>query len=564
MCYDCGYKTNGRGSDDSGVRMSKVAHYLQEHLVGEVFATTNMRKHFSTDGSIFSLMPAVVVYPRGENDVRKTARFTWQLAERGRVIPITARGAGTDQSGAALGSGIIMNFQAHMHRILELDSKTGVVKTEPGINYGKLQQTLHTHGRFLPPFPSSLEFSTIGGAVSNNTSGKKSLKYGPTLYYVKGLRVVLANGEVIETKKLSKRELSHKLGLNNFEGEVYRALDTLLEENHEVVTKSHLGVSKNTAGYNLADIKSKGGSFDLTPLFVGAQGTLGIVTEVVLKTEAYNPSTSLLVALFDDIKLAQEVIAEIMKLPDLPSSIELIDNSVLELIDKHNPNLLAGIINKPLPSLVLLIEFDNETERVQKRLAKRTQKIMEHNEVVCRLESDESSKEHLKKISSAVAAALAQAEGKLPTPVIDDGIVPPEHLAEYLEATRELLSKEHVTGAIWGSAGDAHLHVQPFLDLSEVGDRQKVFRLLGAYYDIVTGLGGSISSEDSDGRLRGPYLKALYGEEVYGLFQRVKQIFDPYGTMNPGVKINVTLDDIKPLLRHEYSQPNIYQHLLDL
>src|ERR1700752_4613433 len=127
--------------------MSKVAHYLQEHLVGEVMTSTDARQYFATDASILQLAPALIVYPRNENDVRKTARFTWQLAERGRVIPITARGAGTDLSGAALGSGIMLAFPAHMHRILELDSKSGVVSVEPGINYAKLQQTLNTHDR---------------------------------------------------------------------------------------------------------------------------------------------------------------------------------------------------------------------------------------------------------------------------------------------------------------------------------------------------------------------------------------------------------------------------------
>src|SRR5579863_3526243 len=121
-------------------RMSKVAYYLQEHLHGEVIATAAARRYFSTDASIFSVPPSLVVYPKGENDVRKTARFAWQLAERGRVIPITARGSGTDLSGAAIGSGIVLAFPAHMHRILELDEKAGTVVVEPGANYGKLQQ----------------------------------------------------------------------------------------------------------------------------------------------------------------------------------------------------------------------------------------------------------------------------------------------------------------------------------------------------------------------------------------------------------------------------------------
>ena len=143
--------------------MSKVAHYLQEHVMGEVMTAPDARRYFATDASVLSMTPAVIIYPRNENDVRKTARFTWQLAERGRVIPMTARGAGTDLSGAALGSGVIIAFPAHMHRLVEFDSKTGMVTVEPGINYGKLQQALLTHERFLPPYPASFEYSTVGG-----------------------------------------------------------------------------------------------------------------------------------------------------------------------------------------------------------------------------------------------------------------------------------------------------------------------------------------------------------------------------------------------------------------
>jgi FAD/FMN-containing dehydrogenase len=138
--------------------MSKIGQYLQQHISGEVLTTNDVRRYFSTDSSIFSIVPSAVIYPRGENDVRKAARFTWQLAERGRIVPMTARGAGTDQGGAAIGSGLIMVFPAHMNRIVEFDGKTGVVTVEPGINYGKLQQTLETHGRFFPPFPATFEY----------------------------------------------------------------------------------------------------------------------------------------------------------------------------------------------------------------------------------------------------------------------------------------------------------------------------------------------------------------------------------------------------------------------
>ena len=542
--------------------MSKVAHYLQEHLLGEVMTSADARKYFATDGSIFTVTPSIIVYPRNENDIRKTARFAWQLAERGRIIPITARGSGTDQGGASLGDGIMLIFPAHMNRVVELDQKSGVVVVEPGINYGRLQQTLQTHDRFLPPFPASFEYSTIGGAIANNASGEKSIKYGATRDYVKSLRIVLANGEVIETSRLNKRDLSKKLGLPTFEGEIYRALDTLIEENREVIDKLTLGVTKNSAGYALGSVKQDDGSFDLTPLFVGSQGTLGIVSEATLETETYNPETVLFMAEFDDIKQAEQAVMQLRALPTLPSAIEMVDSQLLELVDRLNPNQLKDIVSKPFPKVVLLVEFDDSSERQRKKLAKKADKILHDYARTVVQETDPAAQTRLWKIRHSSASVVAHSEGPLKAvPIIEDGVVPPEKLEEYMAGVYKLFASAKLQAAIWGHAGDGNLHMQPFLDLSQIGDRQKAFRLIDEYYKLVISLGGSTSGEHGDGRLRAPYLEQLYGADVYAVLQRVKQIFDPYSTLNPGVKVNVSLDDIKALVRSEYTMDHLYDHM---
>lgn len=542
--------------------MSKVAHYLQEHVSGEVVTSADARRYFSTDGSIFTVTPAVILYPRSENDVRKTARFTWQLAERGRVIPVTARGAGTDQSGAAIGEGIILAFTAHLNRIVELNAKTGVVTVEPGINYGKLQQTLQTHGRFLPPYPASLEFSTIGGAVANNASGEKSFKYGDTRHYVRSLRMVLANGEVIETGRLNKRDLSKKLGQSNFEGEIYRSLDSLVEEHKELLENLQLAVSKNSAGYNIWDVKRPDGSFDLTPLIVGSQSTLGIVTEVVLDTAVYNPETHLILAEFDDVKSAHQAITELKAIKDRPSAIEMVDRNLLEAVKTINPNLLKGLVKEPYPAVVLLVELDNSSDRTQDRTSRRAVKIIDKYARSHQLETTPNKQENLWKIRQASAALLAHGEGESKAlPIIEDGIVPLEKFEEYLTKVYDLFARHNLPIAVWGHAGDANLHIQPQLDLSQVGNRQTIFRLIDEYYDLVLGLGGSTTAGHGDGRLRAPYLHKMFGDELYGIFKKVKQIFDPYSTLNPKVKIDVSLNDIKPLVRSSYSLGHLYDHL---
>jgi FAD/FMN-containing dehydrogenase len=541
--------------------MSKVAHYLQEHLQGEVMTGTDARRYFATDGSIFQMAPALIAYPRTENDVRKTARFSWQLAERGRLIPITPRGAGTDHTGAALGSGIMLVFPAHMNRVLELDTKNNTVTVEPGINYSKLQQTLHTHGRFLPPYPASAEYSTVGGAIANNASGEKSVKYGDTLAFVKGLRVVLANGEVIETSRLSKRETSKKLGLATFEGEIYRSIDTLLEEQHDLLGQLSRNVTKNNAGYNLLDIKHKDGSFDLTPLIVGSQGTLGIITEAVLGTEVHNPQTTVILAKFDSLEQTQKAVLELRDLPESPSAIELVNEHVLKELHELNPNQLKEIIQPPFPAVTLIVEFDS-SDRAAKKLTKRASKIFENYATSFEVAEEPEQQQQFWQIRQATSSLMANNKGLLrAVPLIDDAAVPLDRLREYIEGIYSLLEANNLPAAVWGHAGDGNLHTQPHLNVGQVGDRQKAFRLLEEYNKLVIKLGGTISSEAGDGRLKAPYLEAMYGTELYGLFEKVKKVFDPYGTLNPGVKFGTSLDDLKAMVRPDYSHEHLYDHL---
>ena len=542
--------------------MNKIAHYLQDHVSGEIVTSSEARRHFSTDASIFTVTPNTIVYPRNESDIRKVTRFTWQLAERGRFFPITARGSGTDQTGAAIGQGIILVFPAHINRILEFDIKTGVVVVEPGINYGKLQQTLLTHDRFLPPYPASMEYSTIGGAIANNAAGDKSIKYGTTLDYVKELRVVLANGEVIITKRISKRELNKKLGLTTFEGEIYRNIDALIEENKDDIERMNLPVTKNVAGYALNMVKHKDGSIDLTPLIVGSQGTLGIITEATLTTELRRPSSSLIAIAIDDVNVLEEVILELRKFPELPSAMELVDDNLLNIVNQNNPNLIKHLISEPLPKFVLLVEFDNPSDHLQKKLTRKVVKLLKNYQLPYQLETDPEKKEDLWKIRQSTVAIIAHNEAHAqPLPVIDDGIVPPEQVSKLIQGVHNIFKSHNIPIAIYGHAGDGQLHLRPLLDLKQVGDRQKIFKLLDEFNNLVISLHGSISGENGDGRIRGNYLNMLYGEDIYELFKKVKQAFDPHGILNPGVKIGVNAQQQKGLLREEYSLGHLYNYL---
>jgi len=210
----------------------------------------------------------------------------------------------------------------------------------------------------------------------------------------------------------------------------------------------------------------------------------------------------------------------------------------------------------------MLIEFDNQNDRTQKRLTKKTLKILLKHQVPHRIETEPQKKEELWKIRHSAAAVVSYGEGAAKAlPIIEDGIVPEEKFKEYIDGIYALFERHGLRAAFWGHAGNANLHMQPFLDLAQVGDRQKAFKIMDEYYQMVIQMGGSTSGEHGDGRLRGPYLKYLFGDDIYGVFQKVKKVFDPYGMLNPGVKIDVTLDAIRPLLRQDYDVKHLYDHM---
>lgn len=540
--------------------MSKVADYLRQHIVGEVLTSPSVRKFFSTDGSVFTVTPQMVVYPRSTDDIRKIARFSWQLAERGKAVPITARGAGSDQAGGALGNGIILAFPAHLNKLLELDTKKNIARVQPGINYRNFQDTIKTHGRFLPPYPSSIDYSTLGGAVANNAAGERTVKYGTTRDFVSGLQVVLANGELIETRRLSKRELSHKKGLSTFEGEVYRQLDGLISDNKELINSARKHVSKNAAGYDLMDVKRPDGTFDLTPLMVGSQGTLGIVSEIDLMIMPNNMNRTLVVAGFKQIDDASAVVEDILKLA--PATIEMVDKHLLDFIESHYPNQLKGLLEEPFPEVLLLIEFDDLGKTTQGKKAKKLTKILSSVTQDFQITTDYDERDELWKIRHSAAALIAHSEGtKKALPIIEDGVVPQAQFQTFIHKIYELFKKYNLQAAVWGHAGNANLHMQPFLDLATVSDRQKVFKIMDEYYTMVMQMGGSTAGEHNDGRLRAPYLPLLYGQEMYKLFEATKKIFDPYNILNPGVKIGVSKEDQLRELRHEYNMDQLGHHL---
>jgi FAD/FMN-containing dehydrogenase len=541
--------------------MKQYLQELQHELAGLVMDNPEALRYFSTDGSIFTMEPKAIVYPKHTGDVQATVRFVAERAAEGKNLSVIARGKGTDQGGGAVGDGLMLVFPAHMNKLIRIEKNS--ITVQPGLLYSSMQKILHSHGRFMPPYPASIDFCSIGGAVANNSCGEKTVKYGATRDYVQKLKVVLSDGSLIETKRISAKELARKKKLTSLEGEIYRKIDQLITRNEEAIDKASPHTSKNAAGYAIWDVKRPDGSFDLSQLIVGSQGTIGIVTEVTLKTLPYQPRTHLVVGYFNDLKQASEAVLKLQKLK--PSALELVDYHLLEFLQKNKPGMLDGLIPAELPAITFLIEFDDASQLRQNIKSRQAQRIVKKYGYDMRVSTKPAEQARLWKIRRSAAAVIWMSQGKQKAvPIIEDGVVPVEKMEEFLNKTYKLLKKYKLDIAVWGHAGDANFHLQPFMDLSKKADRQKALDLADEFYDMVIKMGGSTCAEHNDGLMRSRYLRQLYGDKVYGIFKDIRDIFDPHDILNPGKKTDMTREEVHNLIweeRHEYSMKHLYDHM---
>ena len=521
--------------------MSKITQYLNEHILGEVTSAESVRQQFSHDGSILSIMPELVVSPRVTNDIRKVARFTWQLAEKGHVLPITTRGGGSDQTGAAIGKGIIINTLAHLNNIIFISTKNKdqFAHVQPGVNFGTLNEVLKSHGMIIPTFPSSFNYSTIGGAVANNAGGQFAGRYGLTGNYVTRLEVVLANGDLIETKRINKHELSKKKGLQTLEGELYRKIDGIIDDNKDLIDAKIGSKTTDNTGYSgIAKVKERDGSFDLTPLFIGSQGTLGVMSEIVLNADFYSGCELAIVALFESTEAARDAADSLTSLE--PASLEFIDGALFnEARDNYGKKYVFSETNANKDiGAALFIDFNDFSDNTRRRKLKLTmKKLSKLNTASAIYTSEDHSIEELNAIRE-VSSVMIQPEtkGDSLSSIIDNSSIPADRREEFILAIDELAQKHHISLPLQISWLNGVVHARPLLQLHQISDRQKTFKLISDYIELVIKCGGCIAAESSEGRIKSTAAYAQLDEGIVNIYEQIRIAFDPYGTLNPGVK----------------------------
>src|SRR3989338_2966563 len=524
-------------------------------LKGEVLEDEATLKFYSRDASLFEIKPQIVVFPKDVDDIKNLVVFVNKNLDQ--KIHLTPRSAGSDMTGGPLGESIVVEFTKYFNHIKKIGDNYAL--TEPGVFYRDFEKETLKHNLLLPSYPASIEICAVGGMAANNAGGEKTLAYGKTEKYIEELKVVLSDGNEYQFSPLTKSELEEKIKLQNFEGEIYRKIYKLAEDNYDAIKKAKPEVSKNSAGYLVWDVWDRN-IFDLTKLFVGSQGTLGIITEIKFKLVKPKTHSKLLVIFLKDIKPLAEIVSKVLK--HRPESFESYDDNTLKLVIRFLPEFVEllraknifslawqflpefwTILTSGFPKLILLAEFigdsiaevDEKIEAVKtdlqslkiKMRATRNEKEARKYWVM-RRESFNLLRHHIRGLRTA--------------PFIDDFVVKPEKLPEFLPKLNQILSEYSLIYTVAGHVGDGNFHIIPLMNLADPKSRKIIPELSEKVYRLVLDFGGSITAEHNDGLIRGFYLKAMYGDKIYKLFKEVKNIFDPNNIFNPGKKVDANME----------------------
>lgn len=527
--------------------MNKIAVYLSQHLAGEVSSAQSLRKLYSTDGSVLSIAPEIVAFPRVTNDIRKIVRFTWQLAEKGHIVALTPRGYGGDVTGAAIGKGIVIDTSKQLNGILEIAARDKLVHVQPGASLSRIDDTLKWQGLALPGAAyRGIRDVSIGGAIASDMLGYN----GRVADSIKKLEVVLANGDILETGKLSRREVSKKLGLQTFEGEIYRKLEGLIEDNNELIKQMAADSTRDNTGYKrIAEVRDKDGSFNLTPLFVGSQGTLGIISEVVLKADFYSVDETHAVIIADSIQTGRDLAERLVELE--PTELRVIDGTLLRRAAKHGASFPAlGSVEQT--GAVVYVRFNDFSVRAQDNKLKKLKKLLKKSNLTS-IDSTERNPEDFRSITGLhQTLQLGGSDDRIAMPIIDGASVPSNRCEEFESAVSELAGKNHIELPLELDMHAGTYTTYPLLSLDSVGDKQKIFKLLTDYATLVDKCGGAFTADGAEGRLKAPAAWAVIDEAQAHLYEQVRAIFDPFGTLNPGVKQKIDLRSLVVALRSNY------------
>lgn len=486
---------------------------------------------YAHDKSSFKIVPEKIFYPKNVAEISEIVRMCQEEKNKGNDVSITMRAGGTCMSGGPLNTGWIVDMTKYMHSV-SVDPKNKTATVEAGAYFRDIEDEAQKHGLIFAPYPSSHRICGIGGMLGNNASGEKSLRNGATGDNVLELEVVLADGSVRRIVPKDVQSVS-----DTTEKEIME----LFHMYGEKLRTATGNVKKSASGYRLEKVM-KDGTFSEAPLFVGAQGTLGIITKAVLKLVPAPEHTELVVVSGNSLADIPPIIETIRA--HNPEGLETFDGNTFakarEHITEHAEKLLPYIDEHA--HLFILAQFSESTEDATKAQASACKDALIAKGFRAEYVTNPADVEgawQVRRNSFTLMRDFNEPHHKA-VPCIEDVIIPQATLGEFVSELITILEKRCVHFGYHGHIGDGSLRVIPVFDFASPTVSEEILGLMDEVFVLVRRLGGNISADHSDGIIRTPFLKSFYGDELYGVFERIKKLYDPQGIMNPNKKVGGT------------------------
>ena len=505
---------------------------LETSLEGEVRFDAVTRALYSTDASVYQIEPTGVVIVRSREDVVRTI----QIAGR-HGVPITARGGGTSQAGQAIGAGLQLDTAKYFNRVLEVNAAERWARVEPGIVLDELNARLLPHRLRFAPDISTASRATVGGMISNNSSGARSVLYGKTIDHVLDLHVALSDGAIVHLRPVTPDELGPVCAADTLEGRCYRTLRRLGREHAAEVDRRYPKILRRVGGYNLDAFTDPARPFNLANLIVGSEGTLGLVVEARVNLVRLPAAQAVLTIEFDDLLDALGATPAILE--HRPSAVEVMDRFILDHA-RESPELdrlRRAVLQGDTPGALLCVELQADSaaelpdrlEAIERDLASRGIEVRTARAI------EPAAQARIWRLrQSALGLSMAMKGDAKSVSFVEDTAVAPERLRDYIARFLDIVRRHGSTTGVYAHASVGCLHVRPVVNLkTEAGVRQ-FETIAGDIAELVLEFGGALSGEHGDGLVRGPFVERMFGAELYAAFRTIKRTFDPTGLFNPG------------------------------
>jgi FAD/FMN-containing dehydrogenase/Fe-S oxidoreductase len=511
----------------------RIEEDLRGVVSGDVICDEVGRALYATDGSLFEVQPLVVVRPRSAEDVAATVRWA---GERG--VPVHARGAGSSVAGGPLGPGVVIDCSRHMRRVIETGADT--VRVMPGVIDAQLEQHLARRRRMFGPDPANAVTTTVGGMIGRDSSGSRFLRHGAVRGRLLAAEVVLADGTIVELTAAPADDSAEATASGRLAASVARVVTAA----GATIATTQPASRATHGGYRLHDLLHDG-LVDLPRLLCGSEGTLGIVTAATLRTVPADAAAAVGLLLFDSLEGAAEAALRILPLG--PSACDLFDRRHLALARGTKPSF--DLLIPPVAEAGLLVEFTGDEPADTGVWLDQAMAVAQRGRTGCidvRRAEDAFDAAFFWELSRNNVSTLHGVRAEMrPVPFMEDVVVPPAALPDFLRRMQEVLKQQQATAMLFGHAGQGQLHLRPHADPRQAGERARLEALAEAVYAEAAAVGGTIGGEQGLGLSRTPAFRRLF-PEFAAVCDEVKGVFDPQGILNPGRLAATATDPAAP------------------